>query len=195
MLAVRCSSCAIVPRPTTFRACNLYASPNQINAIVPFTVTPSTGSVATEDIPVSIEIQNPGNAAVVTSSATPVLSQPGIFEIGGGGLIVNQDGTINGPANPAKQGSVISLFVTGLGPLSQTPADGSFATAVSTPTLPIQVFLGLGAADSYVPLNPASITYVGDAPGEIEGLQQINLVLPAGIVFNTRRHPVAALRV
>jgi uncharacterized protein (TIGR03437 family) len=99
---------------------------------------------------------------------------------------LNQDATQNTAANPAKQGSVISLFVTGVGPMNPAPVDGSFAVATtSTPTLPIQVFLGTAPEDPYAPVNQNSITYAGDAPGEIEGLQQINVQLPIGTVFSS----------
>jgi uncharacterized protein (TIGR03437 family) len=75
--------------------------------------------------------------------------------------------------------------VTGLGSLSETPQDGSFATAGASPTLPIQIFLGSGPTASYVALDPSAIKYAGDAPGEIEGVQQINVQLPAGVAFNS----------
>ena len=38
---------------------------------------------------------------------------------------------------------------------------------------------------SYMALDPSAIRYAGDAPGEIEGVQQINVQLPAGVVFNS----------
>jgi uncharacterized protein (TIGR03437 family) len=162
----------------------LYASANQINAIMPWGVTLPTSALI-KALPISLEVRNPALSAALTTTVTPVTSQPGIFEAGGAGLILNQDSTPNGPTNPAQQGSIISLFVTGLGSLSETPQDGSFATVGASPTLPIQVFLGSGPTTSYVALDPSAIKYAGDAPGEIEGLQQINVQLPAGVVFNS----------
>jgi uncharacterized protein (TIGR03437 family) len=106
----------------------LYASANQINVIVPWGLMQKTGGDL-ESYPVSLEVDNPALNGALTTTVTPVSSQPGIFESGGNGLILNQDSTLNGTANPAKQGSTISLFVTGLGPLSEIPPDGSFATA------------------------------------------------------------------
>jgi uncharacterized protein (TIGR03437 family) len=162
----------------------LYASANQINVIVPWGLMQKTGGDL-ESYPVSLEVDNPALNGALTTTVTPVSSQPGIFESGGNGLILNQDSTLNGTANPAKQGSTISLFVTGLGPLSEIPPDGSFATASAKPILSIQVFLGSGPEAQYVALDPATITYAGDAPGEVEGLQQINVQLPRGVVFNS----------
>ena len=110
---------------------------------------------------------------------------PGIFESGGTGLILNQDATQNTPTNRAKQGSIIALFVTGVGPMTPEPEDGSFAIALtSMPTEPIQVFFGTDSETPFVPVNKNSITYAGDAPGEIEGLQQINVQLPTGAVYS-----------
>lgn len=162
----------------------LYASANQINAIVPWDISPPA-SGSSEGYQVTLEISNPWLNTPLSMIVTPVASQPGIFQSGGAGLILNQDGTVNSSTNPAKQGSIISLFVTGLGPLSHTPLDGSVAAAGATPTLPIGVFLGSGPQAPYMAVNPAAITYAGDAPDEIEGLQQINLTLPAGALFNS----------
>jgi uncharacterized protein (TIGR03437 family) len=38
---------------------------------------------------------------------------------------VNQDGSINSAQNPAAAGSVVSLYVTGLGAMTPSPPDGS----------------------------------------------------------------------
>ena len=162
----------------------LYASANQINAIVPWGVYVSAFG-GLEGYPVSLEVRNPALGTALTTTVTPITSQPGIFQAGGAGLILNPDGTLNGQTNPAQQGSIVSLFVTGLGPLSEAPQDGSFATASASPTLPIQVFLGSASTASHVALDPSAIKYAGDAPGAIEGLQQINVQLPAGMVFNS----------
>jgi uncharacterized protein (TIGR03437 family) len=160
----------------------LYASANQINAVVPFSaMNPPYAATS------SLEVQNPAIAAGLSASTLWIVSSvPGIFESGGNGLILNQNATQNTSANPAKQGSIISLFVTGLGPMAPAPVDGSFATGThSTPALPIQVFLGSGSETPYAPVNQNSITYAGDAPDEIEGLQQINVQLPIGTVYSS----------
>jgi uncharacterized protein (TIGR03437 family) len=98
---------------------------------------------------------------------------------------LNQDATQNTAANPAKQGSIVTLFVTGVAPMTPAPADGSFATGnTSMPALPIQVFLGNDSETPYVPVNQNSITYAGDAPDEIQGLEQINVQLPTGTIYS-----------
>lgn len=161
----------------------LYASENQINAVVPFSVMDTGANLDTA----TFDVLNPAIAGDLSASTLWIVSSvPGIFESGGTGLILNQDATQNTPANPAKQGSIISLFVTGVGPMAPAPVDGSFAIGTtSAPTLPIQVFLGAGSGNLYTPVNQNSITYAGDAPGEIEGLQQINVQLPAGTPYSS----------
>src|SRR5215469_12646161 len=85
---------------------------------------------------------------------------PGIFQLPSGyAAVVNQDGTINGPQNPAAIGSVVSLYVTGLGPLSPTPADGGIV-GLPLPTLANRVFVLFHTSkDLSTPLVGAEVFY------------------------------------
>ncbi len=168
-----------------FAAPILYASATQINAIVPFEAVPAPAGL---HVTVGrFQILKPGSVALLTLFPGIVNSLPGIFQVSGAGLVLNQDGTVNGPNNLAKQGSTVSLFVTGLGSLTPAPVDGAFATgAAAKPTLPITVFAGAASSTSaYTPLDVGSVSYAGEAPGEIEGLQQINVQLPADAHFSS----------
>jgi uncharacterized protein len=84
------------------------------------------------------------------------LAAPGIFTITatgrGQGAILNQDLSVNGAANSAARGSVISIYATGL--------NGDATT----------VWIGN---------TQAQVTYSGPAPGLAEGIQQINARIPA----------------
>jgi uncharacterized protein (TIGR03437 family) len=147
----------------------LYASKNQINAVVPF-AAPTQGSVT-----VAVDFAGVSIAPVIT---TAVASAPGIFSVNGTGTgqgaIFNADGSLNTPANPAAPGSFVSIYVTGLGPMSPLPVDGSIPqTPYAKPTLPIQVFGSVGGGNF-------DVEYAGDAPGMVEGIQQIKIALPAG---------------
>jgi uncharacterized protein (TIGR03437 family) len=163
----------------------LYASKNQINAVVPFEVVKqsSDGSAFGD---ATVQVQNPGGALSLSIPATKVSSLPGIFATASGaGLILNQDATTNSAENPAMQGSTISLFVTGLGAMTPVPGDGTVATgALSRPVLPVRVFLGIGPESPYKQLDAGAVLYAGEAPGQIEGLQQINVQLPVGAVYS-----------
>lgn len=77
--------------------------------------------------------------------------EPGIFA----GAVLNQDSTVNGIGNPAAPGSVIYFYATGLS------GSGTITARVGSTEL----------TDLY---------YAGPAPG-YPGVQQINLVLPAGV--------------
>lgn len=148
----------------------LYASRNQINVVTPFGA-PSAGTV-------DIAVVRSG-VPMGTFSATAAPASPGIFTQNGAGsgagVIFNQDGSLNGPANPASLGSTLSIYVTGLGPLTPMPLDGFIpTTATSKPALPIQV----GLNDSSITFP---ILYVGDVPQMVEGVQRIDVQLPTVI--------------
>jgi uncharacterized protein (TIGR03437 family) len=48
---------------------------------------------------------------------------PGLFTEGGTGtgqsVALNEDGTMNGPANPAARGSIVTIFATGTGQIGE----------------------------------------------------------------------------
>jgi len=75
-------------------------------------------------------------------------------------------------SHPVSRGSTVVLFLNGLGPVNNRPADGwpaadASATTVSTPTISI------GG-------QPATVTFSGLAPGYAD-LYQVNATVPAGI--------------
>jgi uncharacterized protein (TIGR03437 family) len=102
-------------------------------------------------------------------------ASPGIFTLDASGsgqaAVLNQDGSINSLDNPAAQGSFISVFVTGVGQMHPEPEDGSVPAGPSAePLLPVR--LRIGAAPEQ------EISYVGDAPGLVRGVVQINALVP-----------------
>jgi len=114
---------------------------------------------------------------VVTGSATTpvfpinvVAASPAIFSQDGSGTgpaaVLNEDGTLNSPANPAYKGSVISIFCTGLGTVMQEVGDGTINKDV-TPTPAGHVVASVGG---YL----ADILFVGGAPGQVYGVFQVN---------------------
>jgi adhesin/invasin len=75
-------------------------------------------------------------------------------------------------SHPVSRGSTVALFLNGLGPVNNQPADGwpaadSSSTTVSTPTITI------GG-------QPATVTFSGLAPGFAD-LYQVNATVPNGI--------------
>jgi hypothetical protein len=88
----------------------LYVSAGQINAVVPYALNNKT----TTNVQVSVNgIASSIRAFQVAPSA------PGIFTVDASGsgqaAVINQDGTVNGPLNPAAPGSIIAIYATGEG--------------------------------------------------------------------------------
>jgi uncharacterized protein (TIGR03437 family) len=145
----------------------IYSSSTQVAAIVPYEVMGTIGQVA-----VTYQGQSSSSFNTLINSAAP-----GLFTLDstGKGLaaLINQDGSINGPSHPAPIGSIVSLFATGEGQTSPMGVDGMLGQATAPhPLLPVTVVIG---GQVVAPL------YAGGAPGEIEGLMQINVQIPASI--------------
>ena len=87
--------------------------------------------------------------------------------------VVNQDGTVNSADHPAKSGSMISVFVSGLGQTNPPAADG----LTNAPPLPVPL------APIFVSAAGTMITpqFFGAAPGMIAGITQVNISLPASL--------------
>ncbi|HKW98649.1 MAG TPA: IPT/TIG domain-containing protein [Bryobacteraceae bacterium] len=150
----------------------LYAQSYQINAIVPFGVTPKNG------VEVQVEYSGQKSAAVSVNVAE---AAPAVFTLnapsprGGRAAVLNQDGKINSLHNPAKIGSVVVIYATGAGEMQPAVADGEIATDTSEkPVLPVSVsFSG----------NMAEVLYAGPAPGIVAGVLQINARVPQLVSF------------
>jgi len=146
----------------------VYVSTSQINAIVPYEVA-NLSSVW-----VAVECQGQTSLPLEVSVAP---SSPAVFTLDSSGTgqaaAVNQDGTLNGAANPARSGSWISIYGTGEGQTSPPGVDGRITPAsLPQPVLPVQFFIG-GVQ--------AQVGYAGAAPGEIAGVLQVNARVPDGV--------------
>ena len=103
---------------------------------------------------------------------------PGLFTVDGSGsgqiAAVNADGSLNNGGNPAKAGSVVTMYATGQGFIRGMPADGQAAQGLIETSQTPQVFINSG----YV--SPGSVLYSGLAPG-FAGLWQINVRIPSDV--------------
>ncbi len=150
----------------------LYVSDSQINAILPW------GSAGKPTTSVCVLFQERSTNCVSLEVAG---AAPGVFQLPTGyAAVVNQDGTINSPQNPAARGSIISLYATGLGPVTPLPVDGS-VVGFPTPALlnAVKVWF-FGARGNAV--FPGDILYAGPAPLEVAGLFQINVRVPSSVL-------------
>ena len=145
----------------------LYASNCQINAIVPFGVTTGLSTF--------VSVQTAGET--IGPMKLPVaVAAPGIFTISGTGngqaANLNQDNTVNSASNPALRGSVVSVYLTGIGSLAPFIPDGSLGPLAAPFPAPVNAITAtIGGA-------PAPVVFAGQAPGLIAGMAQVNVQVP-----------------
>ena len=142
----------------------IFASAGQIDAVVPF-------GVATGRVQAQAQYQGMASALFPVTVAPAVI---GIFSADASGagqaIVLNQDGGINSPDNPASSGSVVTLWATGAGQLTPAVIDGAVdAGNRPQPVLPVLAQIGGQVAD---------VLYAGGAPGIVEGVIQVNLRIP-----------------
>ncbi len=143
----------------------LYVSSGQINCQIPFELAGQTSAqVIVSNSTVS---SSPGTVNLATSA-------PGIF-VGSGtqGAVLNADNSPNSATNPAARGSVVQIFATGQGVVSNQPADGKAAPSSPPAITAITPVVAIGGL-------PATVQFSGLAPGFV-GLWQVNAVVPAGV--------------
>jgi uncharacterized protein (TIGR03437 family) len=97
---------------------------------------------------------------------------PGIFAVNAANqaAVLNLDGTLNSPSNPAAPGSIIAIYGTGGGATNPMGRTGEVAPLIQAPlTLPVAVQINGQNVD---------VIYAGAAPGLISGVIQINVRIP-----------------
>jgi uncharacterized protein (TIGR03437 family) len=145
----------------------LYASLFQVSAIVPFGLTGSAAYVF---------VQNQGQTTVpVIVNVAP--TAPAVFTANASGTgqaaAFNSDNSLNSAANPAKAGSIVTLFITGAGATNPPSTDGSLAAVpLPQPVAPVTVAIGG---------KQATVNYAGGSPGTVNGVIQVNATVPTGL--------------
>ncbi|HTK76932.1 MAG TPA: M12 family metallopeptidase, partial [Gemmataceae bacterium] len=145
-----------------------YASPDQINAIVPYAVAGRTTT--------GVVVRSTRGSLSNTISVLETM--PGLFTYDGSGkgsvAALNEDGSINSAANPAAPGSVVVLYGTGVGVLQKSFPDGQVMPAeLVTPKAPVYVRFDKSAG---------TVFYAGAAPTLVNGALQVNVVVPRDVV-------------
>ena len=133
----------------------LYVSANQINAVVPMEA--ALGAGATVRVTHG-SITSPGYPVWIVDSA------PQAFP-----TVLNQDGSINSQANPAKSGSIVTFYATGWQSDFSPLADGQVATAA-----------GDACQGSCLGAANFTVLYGGFAPGIVAGVTQFNVRVSLG---------------
>ncbi len=146
------------------------AGQEQIDFQVPFELQGSSST--------TVQVANNGSSTSV--SGVPVLAaQPGIFEVptdsqgGRTGAVIHLNGQLVAPSSPAMPGEIVSLFLTGLGPVQPAVGTGAFG-----PIPPATTLLTVTVSIAGVGCN---VLFSGYAPVEI-GVYQINFQIPTGVI-------------
>ena len=151
-----------------------YASGSQVNLQVPWELSGQTQTT------ISATANGESGAAQTVNLATYA---PGIFSMNGqgtgqGAIIDAISGRLLDSSNPAIAGSTyVSIYCTGLGPVTNQPASGSASPSnplASTPTNPTVMIGGV----------QAQVLFSGLAPGFV-GEYQVNALVPAAAATGT----------
>jgi uncharacterized protein (TIGR03437 family) len=89
---------------------------------------------------------------------------------------------LNSNEHPAPPGSIVAVYLTGAGQMQPSVADGSLGNGKTKPVLPIS-----GSLD----LQPLVTTYVGDAPTLVQGVVQVNCVVPVTLLQSGTPHQLS----
>jgi uncharacterized protein (TIGR03437 family) len=146
----------------------LYASANQVAAVVPFGINGAPAQLY-------VQFQSVTSAPFNLSVASQI---PAIFTLNGSGAgqaaaINNKDGSINGAARPAKAGDYVQLYITGAGQTNPAGTDG-LINAGPGPVPKGEVKVTIGGL-------PANVNFAGGAPGAVAGVLQVNAQIPSGV--------------
>jgi uncharacterized protein (TIGR03437 family) len=146
-----------------------YASPDQINFLVPSILVPGPSTVQ-----VVLEGHSGPKVNITLAAASPALFQLDAQNA----IAILPDGTLITPQAPAKPGDIIILYATGLG---QTVPSVPYGQLFNQAALLLQ-FADFKLVLDGVAISDA-VAYAGNAPG-FAGLYQINVVLPKSTPAN-----------
>jgi uncharacterized protein (TIGR03437 family) len=141
----------------------VYVSANQINFLIPNTLTPGSYSMRVMRDSLS-------------STAVPIVIQetaPGIF------TATHADGSSVTANAPARPGEIIIVYATGFGRTQPDPADRALAVKAA----PIIHLTDLQVLLDGTAIDPSFVLYAGLTPGNA-GLYQVNLRLPDTVAAN-----------
>jgi uncharacterized protein (TIGR03437 family) len=145
----------------------LYAASDQIRVQAPFEITGRQN--------VQVRVHYAGGQSNLLSMIV-FQEVPGIFTTNGNPYgppaILNQDGSLNTPDNPAARASIVSIYLTGSGVTEPPSVTGQITPVAPLRSLsaPIRGYIG-GPKE-------ASVTFAGAAPGLISGANVINVQIP-----------------
>ncbi|MGA2739283.1 MAG: hypothetical protein ABSG65_17820, partial [Bryobacteraceae bacterium] len=155
-----------------------FVSPLQINFQVPwellssptaaFTVTTAGGTSP------AITVRSSAAAPGIFTIGTANSATQGAIQIANSTTLVAPVGAIPGvDSRPAKAGDILTIYCSGLGAVTNTPADGAAAGSGGLSYVQSPVSVTVGG-------QTAPFLFAGLAPGFV-GLNQVNVQLPTGL--------------
>ena len=145
----------------------LYCEASQTSVLVPYGMQ----GAANATVAVTYNGQTASTTVPMANTA------PGIFTANfsgsGQAVALNADGTVNGSTSPATAGTVVTFFGTGEGWTNPTGEDGVVNDRIiREPLAPVSVTIGG---------KPAQLIYAGTAFGIVQGVLQVEAVIPTGV--------------
>jgi uncharacterized protein (TIGR03437 family) len=141
-----------------------FVSPDQINFLVPANLLPGKSTVQ-----VTLDGHSGPSVKITLAAASPALFQLDAHNA----VAIHPDGSLITPQAPAKPGSIIILYATGLGQtVPPVPYGQLFNQAAPLEQLAAFKIMLDGAM-----AGAGAVAYAGIAPG-FAGLYQINVILP-----------------
>ena len=155
-----------------------FVSPGQINFQVSWellssptaTLTVTTAGGSSSSITVSLSSAAPGIFTINTANSPT----QGVIQIANTTTFVAPVGAIPGATSrPATTGDILTIYCSGLGQVTNTPADGAAAGSGSLSNVHSPVSVTVGG-------QSAPFLFAGLAPGFV-GLYQVNVQLPTAV--------------
>jgi len=167
----------------------LYSAAQQVNVQVPYEIAGQTSvqmQVVDQRTPLptaetlTLGVVERQAAVFLTAAASGSLFPGytvcnGAMALGSAAVALNADGSLNDCNNPAAAGSVVTILIDGLGPVTPALVTGTIAAAPP-------VFLTPGVVVLDPDLGPIPSTTLS-VPGAIAGVAQVQVQLPKGLAL------------
>ncbi|MBI1353997.1 MAG: hypothetical protein GC160_06600 [Acidobacteria bacterium] len=150
----------------------VFAAKNQVSVVAPFFLA--------ERASTRIEIEVDG-APSLPVQAQVAATSPAVFSLNqsgsGQGAVLHQDFSVNGPNHPVSGGEAIQIFLTGGGQTTPPGVDGELTPVRQ----PFPLLVAAPGVTVRIGGQSAQVLYAGGAPGLLQGVNQINALVPRGL--------------
>jgi uncharacterized protein (TIGR03437 family) len=151
----------------------IYVSATQINCTVPHGIQRLVNP--------SVQVSYQGRTSSLFD-LTYGAAAPALFTANGSGTgpaaAFKQDGSYSTPTNPAAKGSIVALFLTGVGETSPPGLTGTINGGAGNRPLTAQ---SVASVRVLIGGQPATVAFYGDAPGLVSGVMQLSVQIPSDL--------------